>query len=141
VAARRGHPLAGKARVKLEDLCNFAWIVPNRNAPRREVFERIFAGADRRPAANIETHSLATIAMTLASSDRLALLTASELGDEGPADKLIPIRFSLGGACSSIGLTYLTGDTHSPHHESLVSLFRKHGQRLRERLDSNGIAD
>jgi len=141
VAGRRGHPLAARLGVKLEELCRFDWIVPNRNAPRREVFENIFAGVSQRPAANIETHSLATISMTLASSDRLAMLTASELGDRAPSDKLVPIHFHLGGACSRIGLTYLTGETHSPHHDHLVTLFRKHAQRLSEKLNSGSAPD
>ena len=131
VAARRGHPLASRQRVSIADLCRCDWIVPNRNAPRREAFENIFAAFGKRPGANIETHSLATITMTLATSDRLALLTASELRTEGPVERLVPIHYSLGGACSRIGLTYLTSETHGPHHGTLVDLFRKHAQRLR----------
>jgi DNA-binding transcriptional LysR family regulator len=131
VAARRGHPLAAKRRVTLADLSRCDWIVPNRNAPRREAFENIFASGGKRPAANIETHSLATITMTLAASDRLALLTGSELRTEGPVERLVAIPYSLGGACSRIGLTYLTSEAHGPHHETLVALFRKHAQRLK----------
>jgi LysR family transcriptional regulator, regulator for genes of the gallate degradation pathway len=134
VGARRGHPLAALSSVKLEDLSRFDWIVPNRNAPRREAFEKIFDGARRRPAANIETHSLATITMTLASSDRLALLTASELSTEGPSGRLVSIPFSLNGACSRIGLTFPTSATHSPHHDTLIGMFRKHAASLSEKF-------
>jgi LysR family transcriptional regulator of gallate degradation len=134
VAGRLGHPLTAKQRVSIADLSRYDWIVPNRNAPRREAFEKIFANANKRPAANIETHSLATITMTLASSNRLALLTASELKTEGPIERLVAIPYSLNGASSRIGLTYLTTGAHGPHHETLVSLFRKHAQILKDNL-------
>lgn len=138
VAGRLGHPLATKKKVTIADLSRYDWIVPNRNAPRREAFEKLFSGTSKRPGANIETHSLATITMTLASSNRLALLTASELRTEGPVERLVAIPYSLDGACSRIGLTYLTTATHCPHHEKLVSLFRKHAQVLKDSANHAG---
>lgn len=137
VAGRVGHALAAKQKVSVADLSRYNWIVPNRTAPRREAFEKIFANATKRPAANIETHSLATITMTLASSNRLALLTASELKTEGPIERLVAIPYSLNGAYARIGLTYLTTAAHSPHHETLVALFRKHAQLLKD----NSVVD
>lgn len=129
VAARVGHPLAGKPKVTVADLSQYDWIVPNRNAPRREAFEMMFADANKRPAANIETHSLATIRMTLASSNRLALLTRSEIRSE--PDQLVAIPYSLEGARSRIALTYLTMASYSQNREMLVALFRKHAKRLK----------
>lgn len=129
VAARLEHPLTAKQKVTVGDLSQYDWIVPNRTAPRREAFETIFANASKRPAANIETHSLATIRMTLASSNRLALLTQSELRSE--ADQLAAIPYSLDGARSRTALTYLTMAPQSQNRELLVTLFRKHAQRLR----------
>jgi LysR family transcriptional regulator of gallate degradation len=138
VAARRGHPLETLTRITLEDLSRCDWIVPNRNAPRRAAFEDIFANAAQRPAANIETHSLATITMMLAASDRLALLTASELSTEGPSVRVVALPFSLAGACSRIGLTYLPSSAQSPHHDRLKSLFRKHALLLSQRFGAGG---
>lgn len=129
VAARANHPLTEKPKITVADLCQYDWIVPNRNAPRREVFESLFANASKRPAANIETHSLATIRMTLTSSNRLTLLTRSELKAE--SDHLVALAFDLGGARSRIAITYLTMASHSQNREALVALFRKHAQRLR----------
>jgi DNA-binding transcriptional LysR family regulator len=129
VAARSEHPLVTKQKVTVAELSQYDWIVPNRTAPRREAFEMIFANAGKRPAANIETHSLATIRMTLASSNRLALLTQSELRSD--AEQLAAIPYSLDGARSRTALTYLTMAPHSQNRELLVTLFRKHAQRLR----------
>ena len=134
VVGRRGHPLAKKTSVSRTDLARYDWIVPNRNAPRREVFEKLFADAESRPGANIEAHSLATITMTLASSDRLALLTASEANTESPSESLAVIRHPMRDACSRIAMTYLTDAVRSPHHDRLVGLFQKHAKRLENRL-------
>lgn len=134
VVGRRDHPLISAAKVTVEDLSRFGWIVPNRNAPRREVFERLFEAAPSRPAANIETHSLATITMTLASSERLTILTKSELMVEGALGRLAEVPFSLGGAHSQIGLTYPTSSTHSPHRDALIETFRRHAQQLGQRF-------
>lgn len=132
IAARHDHPLHKKKKVDAADLSTYGWIVPARTAPRREAFEQIFSGPGRRPAANIETHSLATITMTLASSDRLAILTASEFKHVRRSVRLVSIPYALNGIRSRIGLTYLTEGTHSPQQETLIQLFRKHARALQE---------
>lgn len=137
VAARHDHPLHNKKHLDASDLSAYDWIVPNRNAPRREVFERIFSGPGKRPAANIETHSLATITMTLASSDRLAILTASEMSLEKPSERLTALPYDLDGTYSRIGLTYLTGATQSPQQQMLIELFRKHANSLQQDAHSH----
>lgn len=84
IVARKGHPLCDRTEVGLEDLLAYDWIVPAEGAPRHIAFSRMFAPVGREPAAMIETHSLATIRATLAQSDRLTLLTRSELDAESP---------------------------------------------------------
>jgi DNA-binding transcriptional LysR family regulator len=78
IAARRGHPLAAKARVTSADLTNFDWISPTTMSARRPTYEGMF-GEELLPQSNIETHSLATVLMLLASSNRLTVLTQCEL--------------------------------------------------------------
>src|SRR5262245_41161985 len=53
----RQHPLARARKVTLRDLARYDWILPARGAPRREAFERLFAGSSRSPAVSIETTS------------------------------------------------------------------------------------
>jgi len=78
VVVRRRHPLARMRNVTLRDLAGYDWILPARGAPRREAFERLFAGAPRSPIVGIETTSSAIYKSVLAATDRIALLSTLE---------------------------------------------------------------
>jgi DNA-binding transcriptional LysR family regulator len=78
VVVRRRHPLAHVRNVTLRDLAGFDWILPARGAPRREAFERLFAGSARAPTVSIETTSSAIYKSVLATTDRIALLSTLE---------------------------------------------------------------
>jgi LysR family transcriptional regulator of gallate degradation len=83
VVVRRQHPLA-RARsvtlrdVTLGDLARYDWILPARGTPRREAFERLFAGSPRMPTVSIETTSAAIYKSVLATTDKIALLSTLE---------------------------------------------------------------
>jgi hypothetical protein len=62
----------------LRDLARYDWILPARGTPRREAFERLFAGSSRSPAVSIETTSPAIYKSILATTDRIALLSTLE---------------------------------------------------------------
>ncbi len=78
VVVRRQHPLARVRNITLRDLAGYDWILPARGAPRREAFERLFAGSARSPTVGIETTSSAIYKSLLATSDRIALLSTLE---------------------------------------------------------------
>jgi LysR family transcriptional regulator, regulator for genes of the gallate degradation pathway len=78
VVVRRQHPLAGVRNVTLRDLAGYDWILPARGAPRREAFERLFAGSARAPIVSIETTSSAIYKSVLTTTDRIALLSTLE---------------------------------------------------------------
>jgi LysR family transcriptional regulator of gallate degradation len=78
VVVRRQHPLARSRNVTLRDLARYDWILPARGAPRREAFERLFAGSSRSPIVSIETTSSAIYKLVLATTDRIALLSTLE---------------------------------------------------------------
>ena len=75
IVVRRQHPLARIRNVTLRDLAGYDWILPARGAPRREAFERLFAGAPRSPIVSIETSSSAIYKSVLATTDKIALLS------------------------------------------------------------------
>ncbi len=79
IAARKDHPLAGKEKIAREELAAYDWVLPGPTAARRVHFERIFAGSSSTPRANVETHSLTTILLLLVDSDRMTILTESQL--------------------------------------------------------------
>jgi LysR family transcriptional regulator of gallate degradation len=78
VVVRRQHPLARSRNVTLRDLARYDWILPARGTPRREAFERLFAGLSRSPSVSIETTSPAIYRTVLATTDRIALLSTLE---------------------------------------------------------------
>jgi len=93
VVVRRQHPLARIRNVTLRDLARYDWILPARGAPRREAFERLFAGSSRSPAVSIETTSSVIYKSVLATTDRIALLSTLEAGfAEAEALTLLPFE-------------------------------------------------
>jgi LysR family transcriptional regulator, regulator for genes of the gallate degradation pathway len=94
VVVRRRHPLARTRNVTLrditlQDLARYDWILPARGTPRREAFERLFAGAPRSPAVSIETTSSAIYKSVLATTDRIALLSTLEAQSLEPEDLIV----------------------------------------------------
>lgn len=105
IAARRSHPLATRGRVTRGDLLSSEWVAPRPSAQRRCVFERIFAGGPL-PLYGVETHSLLTILVMLSESDRLALMTESELGLNGRlGNHLVALDYEIDAPPIDIGVT------------------------------------
>jgi LysR family transcriptional regulator, regulator for genes of the gallate degradation pathway len=78
IAVRKGHPVASKKEISRDDLVGFDWVLAPPMASRRIAFDKTFPGLCG-PHPNVETHSLPAIASILADSDRMAILTRSEL--------------------------------------------------------------
>jgi DNA-binding transcriptional LysR family regulator len=93
IAVRTGHPLTTKSRVTLADLADYDWIMPSVGSPRREAFERLFAGRTRLPTSSVETSSLDFQFTILASSDRITLMTAREVQQKIEQGQLTTISF------------------------------------------------
>jgi LysR family transcriptional regulator of gallate degradation len=93
VVVRRQHPLAHARNVTLGDLARYDWILPARDTPRREAFERLFAGVPRSPTVGIETTAAAIYRSVLATTDRIALLSTLEAQSHEP-DGLIVLPFT-----------------------------------------------
>jgi DNA-binding transcriptional LysR family regulator len=85
----RQHPLTRARKVTLRELARYDWILPGRGAPRREAFERLFAGLAHSPTVRIETTSLEIYKSVLATSDMIALLSTVE-ADLGEALTILP---------------------------------------------------
>ena len=79
VVARAGHPLARRKTVKIADLLGVDWVLPGVGTQRRQAFERLFSTAGRLPNCSVETTSVTAQIAILATSDRVTLLTRTEL--------------------------------------------------------------
>lgn len=105
VAARSGHPLAGRAAVSAADLARFPWIVGRKESPLRRHWERLFDGAGvRRPEAPIECGSVMTIRGILLDSDFLTLVSPDQIALELKAGLLTIIAAELPPSERTIGV-------------------------------------
>jgi hypothetical protein len=75
----------------LRELAGYSWILPARGAPRREAFERMFAGSAHPPAVGVETTSLGIYRSILTTTPMIALLPTVE-AQHGEALTILPFR-------------------------------------------------
>jgi DNA-binding transcriptional LysR family regulator len=94
VIARRGHPLAQRSDITLQDLARFEWVLPEAGTPRRTAFDRMFRTFDPKPAASIETRSMEFQRGMLSTSDRVSLVTMHEALFETRVGMLGPLPFA-----------------------------------------------
>ena len=97
VVARSGHPLARKKVVRLADLLDVDWVLPGVGTQRRQAFEHLFSAADQYPNCSVETTSVSAQIAILAASDRVTLLTRTELtlGPQMLGFKALPLETSI----------------------------------------------
>jgi DNA-binding transcriptional LysR family regulator len=122
IAARRGHPLANKKEITRADLVGFDWILAPSCASRRSAFENTFPGLCG-PHPNIETYSLPTITSILANSDRMAILTQSELeAARQQGQRLEALNFGPIEPSTAIGVT-IRKDWHPTYLQGIFLEF------------------
>ncbi|MBC2665299.1 LysR family transcriptional regulator [Novosphingobium flavum] len=130
IAARRDHPLARKHSVEIEDLLGYDWVVVNQGAPRHAAFARLFAASGEMPSTTIETHSLATIRMAVAQSDRLTLLTRSELRAEESSGLFTALTYPSLVSAPVIGITRRSDWSACGMKQAFIDLLIERGRAL-----------
>jgi DNA-binding transcriptional LysR family regulator len=122
IAARRGHPLANKKEITRADLVGFDWILAPSCPSRRRAFEITFPGLCG-PHPDVETYSLPTITSILANSDRMAILTRSELeAARQQGQRLEALDFGPIEPSTAIGVT-IRKDWHPTHMQRIFLEF------------------
>lgn len=121
IVCRRGHPLAGRARVTREELFGYDWIVGTDGSNRRQAFEDFFADHPR-PRASIATSSLPIVRHLLRSSDRLGLMTSYELARE--SDSSVALNSAEVGNAPAIGVTLRAGWQPTSLHTAFIEALR-----------------
>ncbi|MDT0681452.1 LysR family transcriptional regulator [Roseicyclus sp. F158] len=106
IAARPGHPLV-RGPASDADLARFPWIAPRSGAPSRAHFDALQArlAPDGCPRP-IETGSSAVIAGLLARSDRLALVSRTQVEDDLAAGRLSLIETEIPDSPRAIGYAH-----------------------------------
>jgi LysR family transcriptional regulator of gallate degradation len=136
IIVRTGHPLArGRARARrlsADALASFPWIAPRKGSPLRRHFDRLFADAIRAPlAVPVECNSLVAARGLLLASDRMMLLSASQVHHEIQAGQLVALPHPAGRVVRGIGLTVRADWRPTPVQEELLQALRDAGGALK----------
>lgn len=135
IIVRTGHPLARERaarRLTPDVLASFPWIAPRRGSPLRRSFDRLFAEASRRPpAAPVECNSLVAARGLLLASDRVMLLSASQVQQEIDAGLLLALPHPAGRVVRGIGLTVRRDWRPTSAQGELLDALREASERLR----------
>jgi LysR family transcriptional regulator, regulator for genes of the gallate degradation pathway len=78
IAARQGHPLAGRGDVTIAQLVEQHWVLGARGSQRRAASDALFAG-DLQPTCALVTSAAPMMAHVLADSDMLGMMTDVEI--------------------------------------------------------------
>ena len=132
VVARRNHPLATLRRITLRDLAAYDWILPDRGAPRREAFERLFANSAYSPRVSIETTSTAVYRSILESSDRLSLFSKVDTAQAGNRHRpLVPLPFDSVVLARNDGVATRADWQPTRIHQQFLDLLRQEARRIK----------
>jgi len=110
IVARAGHPLLAKAQVAPADLAAYPWVLPRKGTPTRTIFDPFAAEHGIGEAFGlVETGSLVAIRGILMESDRLAVLSPSQIVYERTAGLLAALPVDLPATQRPIGVTTRQG--------------------------------
>ena len=125
VVTRASHPLTQDRELTLKDIANADWVVPRHGTPTREHFETLFqeAGIDI-PTHIVETSSLVTIRSLLTESDKLALISRSQVSFDVRSGTLFALPIKLSGTERPIGITVRADAFLTPGVELFIEQLR-----------------
>lgn len=129
VFARKGHPLAGRPGVSLDDLRSQAWIVGPAGTPLRAHWQALF-GEDA-PPVPVECGSVMVIRGVVTQSDLLTLLSPDQIAVELETGMLVRIPVDLPGCVRTIGLTTRNDWRPTQPQRRLVELLEQASQETR----------
>lgn len=111
VAARSGHPLAGRADpLSWRELARYPWVIARHGTPMHRLWEKLFrdAGVDP-PAAPVTCASVLAIRALLLDGDYLTLLSPDQIARDVESGLITPIGRPLPGTSRPIGITMRAG--------------------------------
>jgi len=129
--ARAAHPLAGKKRLKLEQLAPFPWVLSRAASPSRQALDGVFASRGLAlPQPLVETGDLALVRGLLLQGDMVTALSAHQLRHEIDAGWLRELDLPLRDTTRSIGITTRAGARLSPGADALIAALRQASQSM-----------
>lgn len=129
IAARRDHPLSGRANLSISDMSAYPWVVPRSGTPTRDKFDALFgSGAGKLPGL-VESSSLVMIRGLLLNSDRITIISGHQIRHETTLGLLSPLSFDMAGTARPIGLTTRRDWHPTATQQLMLDHLRKAGAR------------
>lgn len=122
IVVRTGHPLTRQRHLTLSDTIGYAWVLPHRGTPTRDLFHKAFRRrALAEPKRILEVSSHSTLRALLTSSDRVALVSRRQVCFEVEAGTLTVLPVELGDTFREIGVTTRVNWTPSVAQRMLLA--------------------
>ncbi|WP_406725026.1 LysR substrate-binding domain-containing protein [Streptomyces sp. GD-15H] len=133
IAVGTHHPLTGRPRPTLQDLCDFPWILPTVETALRQELETFFArqGVEI-PGNQVEATSFLTVRQLLRETDMVAVLPGLIVGSD---PQLAALPFSLEPLGHSVGLTLPAHRQLNPATRALEEALQAAAEDLRQEPD------
>lgn len=124
-AARAGHPLTKKKRLRLTDLLDYGWVLARRDEIERRVLDDAFLTEGiPPPRPTIETTSTTLMKAMVSNSDFLSFMPSELIQWDLDAGRIAKLEVDIPGAVRHVGITRRRGDVLSPVAEALVDALR-----------------
>ncbi|WZB73709.1 LysR substrate-binding domain-containing protein [Achromobacter insuavis] len=109
IAARPGHPLAARRRLRAVHLRDCAWVVPPMHSETYNAFENLFGANDLPASQPLSAHSLSAVAHYVRESDALMMAPHSFIRGSLDAHWLVRMHCVFQQRLPPLGLTHRLG--------------------------------
>lgn len=107
IVVGRGHELAERTHVKIEELLAFPWVAPPRATPAGHYLYDLL-GIDRmaQTPVRVVSSSLVLVRGLLAAGDYITIISLHQIRHELAAGDMVPLAIDIGASGRPIGLTF-----------------------------------
>jgi LysR family transcriptional regulator, regulator for genes of the gallate degradation pathway len=133
IYARSDHPLSNRAKVSIEELKSYPWVISREGTPTRDHFDRFFAlRATTAPEQLVESSSLILLRGILRQSDRLTMISSHQVRDEVAQEQVCRIPIDITNTERPIGITTRTDWKPTDTQKLLISLLQQASEDVRD---------
>lgn len=131
IVVKPEHPYFSIKNLTIDLLVKSLWILPRSMVPTREIFESVFISQGKKvPSGIIETSSQLLISSLLIGSERLTLISKSQVNRELQEGILAVLPFPMSHASRPIGITMRKRWQPTKTQQRFINILRKEADKL-----------